>query len=72
MGVGSMRLVWLPLFAFRFFFRILPLLLIGVVVWLIATRRSRLPGAATRYCPYCGGRIPDVGTFCPLCGRKAA
>ena len=66
-----MRLIWLPFIAFRFLFRILPLVLIGAVIWLIATRGIR-PAAASRYCAHCGQRIADVGTFCPFCGQKIA
>jgi hypothetical protein len=25
---------------------------------------------ASRHCPHCGKRIPDVGSFCPICGQK--
>lgn len=65
-----MRIFWLPFLAFRFLFRILPLVLVGAVVWLWATRVGSPAAAASRFCAHCGGRSPDVGSYCPLCGRK--
>jgi predicted amidophosphoribosyltransferase len=52
------------------------LVVIGVlalIVWAIRRaieNRGLYQGPASKTCPHCGQRIPDLGSYCPLCGQK--
>jgi len=48
----------------------LPVALISYVVCRVVKRSGNTIGS--KACGHCGQRIPDVGTFCPVCGQKAA
>ena len=47
---------------------------LGVLVLLVLGRklivRSRPAVTGSRQCPHCGQRVPDIGSFCPICGQK--
>ena len=30
----------------------------------------RPPALGSRKCPHCDQRIPDIGSYCPLCGQR--
>ena len=56
---------------------ILELIVIAVVVvfaraiWLVVRKIQSPPSPlGSRQCPHCGQRIPDIGSFCPICGLK--
>jgi hypothetical protein len=25
---------------------------------------------ASRQCPHCGQRVPEIGVYCPICGQR--
>jgi rRNA maturation endonuclease Nob1 len=43
---------------------------VAAVTWFLVKRK--VPGgvAGSKTCPACGQRIPDLGSFCPICGQK--
>jgi hypothetical protein len=51
-------------------FSALPVVVTAIVVWMIAKRQIRPSTMATSQCTQCGQRIPDLGSFCPLCGKR--
>ncbi len=42
-----------------------------VVRWVVARQIKSLMIASKR-CPHCSQQIPDIGSFCPLCGNKVS
>ena len=50
---------------------LLPGAAIVAVVWLVYRGRLQY-GVASRTCGSCGQRIPDIGSFCPICEQKIA
>jgi hypothetical protein len=49
---------------------VLPVALTGLVVWLVAKRYLSPQAISVADCQHCHQRIPDIGTFCPLCGER--
>jgi hypothetical protein len=49
---------------------VLPVALTALVVWLIAKRYLSPQAISTTECQHCHQRIPDLGSFCPLCGER--
>jgi hypothetical protein len=49
-----------------------PTVVIVLIVGWGAARRGKLSTVASKPCPHCGQRIPDIGAFCPLCGQRIA
>lgn len=47
---------------------LVPLASIAAVVWWVAQRKGK--GIGSKSCGHCGQRIPDIGSFCPICGQK--
>ena len=41
---------------------------IGLVVRYLISRQAKSVGSKS--CSHWGQRIPDIGTFCPLCGQR--
>jgi len=54
-----------------FFFFVVPFGAVAEVTWFLI--RRKVPGGVvgSKTCPACGQRIPDLGSFCPICGQKA-
>lgn len=48
---------------------ILSVLAMGTAVWFFASRGRKFSAVASRICGSCGQRVPDLGNFCPMCGR---
>jgi hypothetical protein len=44
------------------------ILSIGLGVRYLISRQAK--SVASKSCSHCGQRIPDIGTFCPLCGQR--
>ena len=47
-----------------------PVIVILLAIRWAATRQSKPSMVASRFCGHCGQRIPDIGSFCPLCGER--
>jgi hypothetical protein len=66
-----MRSIGLPelLILFAGLFVLLVLLTLGALaIWWAVKRKDNAAGS--RSCGHCGQRIPDIGTFCPICGQR--
>jgi hypothetical protein len=67
----DMRSIGMPeLVVMQAVFLFAPIAAIAIVVWLILKRRGLQVVAASRTCASCRQRVPDLGSFCPLCGQK--
>jgi hypothetical protein len=53
-----------------FGFWAVPVIVILLAIRWAATRQSKPSMVASRFCGHCGQRIPDIGSFCPLCGER--
>ena len=51
-------------------FALLPVIAIVLVVRFLAKRGGKQLTVASKLCGSCGQRVPDLGSFCPLCGQK--
>ena len=67
----TMRSTGIPelvvMFGMLLLFILAPLALI-TVVWRAVKQKGN--SLSSKSCGHCGGRIPDIGSFCPLCGQK--
>ena len=67
----AMRSIGIPelviMFGMLLLFILAPLALI-TFVWRAVKQQGNSIGSKSR--GHCGGRIPDIGLFCPLCGQK--
>jgi hypothetical protein len=48
----------------------LPIVITGFLVWIIVKRQLRHATVPTRPCPHCGHKIPELGSYCPICGQS--
>jgi hypothetical protein len=49
---------------------LLPVVAIVAAAWFFVKRGRQQPAIASRSCGSCGQRVPDLGSFCPICGQK--
>ena len=53
-------------------FMVVPVLAIIIAVRWIVARQIQRSTISSKPCKNCGQQIPDLGTFCPLCGQRLA
>jgi hypothetical protein len=67
----TMRSIGIPemeiMFGVLLLFILAPIALM-VVFWRAVKQKGN--SLSSKSCGHCGGRIPDIGSFCPLCGQK--
>ena len=51
---------------------IAPVVVVALVVRWAVARQIKLSIVASKPCGQCGQRIPDIGSFCPMCGNRLA
>lgn len=49
-----------------------PVVVMALVVRWVVARQIASSMVASRPCGQCGQRIPDIGSFCPMCGNRLA
>ena len=68
--IGAAELVMILVLALVMI--VIPIGVVALVVRGIMERRVKSGFVASRSCPHCGQRVPDIGTYCPLCGQRNA
>jgi hypothetical protein len=49
---------------------LLLIVVLAALFLLLRIAKGALSGGSSRKCPHCGQQVPDVGVYCPICGKK--